>query len=317
VYDWIKGCSLVEYCEKEKRMDFDQPSFHMEKVTMDQFPSTMTALAQYFTAGSIWLTDNFSVGIPGHNEEVRRLIMEELASHFVDVKLCITEGEIETIYMQHVRPESKKLFADAKTSVLPVMEDLYRHHEISEWRHEGRKKLLYYTVNISALKPYDAADTQGLKTVLRKAYLDQGKEFVLMPLGWLFDDSLRDSIALRFFAGFVPSLTLVIDSDSNQVITLQMSREEFRHPVMLNTVKSKLPRRNKDCLYLDIGMGLIYVVNLKESTVYRLAEDEEFEGFNHENGEPIPEGVGFFFDQDFIKSMIEVINQNLAAGGIV
>lgn len=77
MYDWIKGRSLVEYCEKEKKMDLDMPRFQMEKITIDQRPSRMTALAQYFTAGSNWLTDNFMVGIPGQNEEVRSLIMEE------------------------------------------------------------------------------------------------------------------------------------------------------------------------------------------------------------------------------------------------
>ncbi|MEK3916305.1 hypothetical protein [Paenibacillus sp. FSL H7-0331] len=71
-------------------------------------------------------------------------------------QLSTAQGEIEMVYKQHVRPESKKLFADVKTNVLPVMQDLYRHHDIGEWHHEGRRKLLYYTVNVSALKPYDA-----------------------------------------------------------------------------------------------------------------------------------------------------------------
>lgn len=62
--------------------------------------------------------------------------MDEVAPHFLDVKLCVKEGEIETIYMRHVRPESKALLDSVQTGILPVMEDLYRHRDTSLWHHK-------------------------------------------------------------------------------------------------------------------------------------------------------------------------------------
>ncbi|BCG59159.1 hypothetical protein [Paenibacillus sp. URB8-2] len=321
MYDWIKNNSLLEYIAEEDRINFDRPDFRMEKVDMMTIPTSATVLAQLFLSPSVWLNDNIMHEIWGQNEEIRRLIMDEVAPHFLDVKLCVKEGEIETIYMRHVRPESKALLDSVQTGILPVMEDLYRHRDTSLWHHKGRRKLLYYTVKNEAISSSKLPDTQGLEKVLQKAYFDRNEDYRLLPLGWTFDDSLRESAALRFFAGFVPVLTLVVDSETNQVITLGLSREEMKYRVKLNSAKPGPPRRNKDFLYLDMGRGLVYVIHLKEqppitswdelkeSTVYRLGIDQKFEEFDHEHGESIPEGRGFFFSQDSIQSMVKTVNR--------
>lgn len=48
--------------------------------------------------------------------------------------------------------------------------------------------------------------------------------------------------------------------------------------------------------------------------MYPLPEGMDFNGFNHETAEPLPEGIGFFFDEDSLRAMIDRVNQELMAG---
>ncbi|AIQ12805.1 hypothetical protein [Paenibacillus durus] len=323
MYDWINKRSLVEYIAQEDQMEFEHKDFRFEKIVTESTPGDITSLAQFFMAGSIWLNDNFQIGIPVHDEEVLKLVVSEVAPHFKEVKQCMAQGEVNVIYMKNVKPGSKMLFASAKNGVLPVMADLYRHRDLSNWYIGRKRNVLHYTVNGNALQSYSIPGTSALRTVLEKAFWGRDEPYVLLPTGWIFDDSLRDSAALRFFAGFVPCLTLVIDADSNEVITLQLSREESRHQIRLNSARPNPPRRNKDHLYLDIGRGLVYVINLagqspilnwdelKESTIYSLSKNQKYAEFDHEHGVSLPEGRGLFFSEEWVQAMIDTVNREL------
>ncbi|MDT3426382.1 hypothetical protein J2Z22_001908 [Paenibacillus forsythiae] len=321
--NWINKRSLVEYIAEEERMEFGQPDFRFERIAAEDMPDGITPLAQFFMAGSIWLSDDFQVILPVQDEETRKTVMKEIAPHFTDVKLCVSQGEIQEIYMQHVKPGSKMLFHSARSGVIPVMEDLYRHQDFTKTYIGRKRKLLHYTVNRSVLEPYPVAGDSALRAVLQKAYFDRNEQYVLLPLGWTFDESLRDSEALRFLAQIAPCLTLSVDADNNEVVTLHLSREEYKHQIRLNSARPKPPRRNRNHLYLDIGRGLVYVINLtgqppihhfdglKEHRIYRLPKDQRFAEFDHEQGELLPEGDGLFFSEEGIQSMIDAINREL------
>lgn len=127
-----------------------------------------------------------------------------------------------------------------------------------------------------------------------------------MPVGWVFEDSLRDSALLRFLAGFVPYVTMLVDADSNEVVVLRMGENELSHTLQLNSAKPQPPRRHNNFLYLDMGIGLVFVVDLagqpavedwkdiREKQGYYLPEDSDFADFDHETAAPIPEGIGLF-----------------------
>ncbi|OKP88452.1 hypothetical protein [Paenibacillus sp. P32E] len=325
MYEWIKGYSRVEYSEQAERLDFGKrSSFRMEKMELESSPSGMTAAAQYFTAGNAWLSEVYRIGIPAQDERIRQLILTEIAPHFADVKQCIREGSVETIYLQELKPESRQLFGDTQTGILPVLEDLYRHHDMSDRISGGKRTIINYMVNPDALEPYEAPDTETLQNLLKIAYSDlPDGEYNVMPLGWFFDENLRHSAALRFFAGFVPHLMLRVDEDTGEVILLQMSGKEFARKVLLNSARPQPPRRKDSHLYVDMGHRVVYAIDLSgqypvsnwqeltEKQAYWLKEGMNFNDFNHETAEPVPANIGFFYDQDSIQSIVDRINQEL------
>ncbi|WP_054939926.1 hypothetical protein [Paenibacillus ihuae] len=324
MFEWIQDYSTLAYSSKQERMKFDEDSrFEMKRI-MTEDPTGMSALGQYFTAASVWLSVEFTVAIPVLDEEVRERIMQEVAPHFAEVKQVVRKGRIETVYLRQLKPGSVKLFDENKAGILPVMKDLYRHHEVGD-RYAGRKRsLVHYNVKTAVLEPYRESESVELQALLHTAYFGaEVTEFGLLPLGWQFDDSLKHSVALRFLAGFAPSLTITVDRDTNEVIMLHMSQEELIHKLNLKSAQPQPPRRMGDHLYLDIGHGLVYVVNLRgqppvkdrkgfqDAEVYFWAEGSEFTDFNHETAERIPEGRGLFIDEDSLQGMIDAVNREL------
>ncbi|OKP98281.1 hypothetical protein [Paenibacillus sp. P46E] len=322
--EWIKGYSRVEYSEQAERLDFGKDSsFRMEKMELESSPSGMTAAAQYFIAQNAWLSDDFRQNIPAHNENIRELILAEIAPHFANVRQCVREGSVEMIYLQELKTESRQRFGETQTGILPVLEDLYRHHDISDRFNGVKRTIINYMVNKDALEPYEVPDTETLQALL-SSYLDlPDVEYSVMPLGWLFDENLRYSEALRFFAGFVPHLMLGVDEDTGEVILLQMSGKEFARKVLLNSARPQPPRRKDSHLYVDMGYRVVYAIDLSgqypvsnwqeltEKQAYWLKESMNFNDFNHETAEPVPANIGFFYDQDSIQSIVDRINQEL------
>ncbi|MED4956360.1 hypothetical protein ABEO75_11730 [Paenibacillus macerans] len=320
--DWIKGSSLIEYVGEE-RVVFDHPDFRMEKADLNRIPQTMTALGQFFTAASLWLGPDTMVILPAEDEEMRHLVADQVAAHFEKVRYLIRGDKVEEVNMQRLKKDTGELFNAADTGILPVLKDLYREPRPAE-RQGNRRSPLYYTVETGRLQAYDASGTEDIKRFLQKAYFDRGESFVLQPLGWTFEEKLRESVALRFFAGFVPFITVAVDADTHQVLSLELSRDEIRHPVQLTMVNLSAPRRQKNCLYFELGGGLVQVVylagqapvrfwrDLKNCELFQLAENERFADFDHELAERVPEGISILLDQDSIQAMLDAVNRELA-----
>ncbi|MCM3702092.1 hypothetical protein [Paenibacillus macerans] len=320
--DWIRGSSLIEYVGEE-RMVFDSPDFRMEKVDLNRIPQTMTALGQFFTVASLWVEPDTMVILPAEDEEMHNLVVDQLAVHFEKVRYLIRGDKVEEVNMQRLKKGSAELFGAADTGIFPVLKDLYREPRPTE-RQWSRKSLLYYTVETGRLQAYDASGTEDIKRFLQKAYFDRGESFVLQPLGWTFEEDLRESVALRFFAGFVPFLTLIVDGDTHEVLSLELSGDEVIHSVQLTGANLLVPRRHKNCLYFDLGQGLVYVVyldgqppvnswqDLKKCVLFQLAEHEKFADFDHERAEQVPEGVSILLDQGSIPSLLDTVNRVLA-----
>jgi hypothetical protein len=196
--------------------------FNLKKVSFES-TSSMTELARFVSAGSVLLVDNMMNTLSAKDDTARNLILNDIAPHFIDVKVVYVEDEVEVINMQYLKEESKKLFDSTSNGIILVMHDLYRNRNMSVWKSEQRRELIQFTVKIDELNVYDIPNTKDIKEFLKKGYFDLGEEFSLIPTGWTIEEELKESITLRFFATFIPCITLVVDSTNRQVVLLQLS----------------------------------------------------------------------------------------------
>lgn len=61
---------------------------------------------------------------------------------------------------------------------------------------------------------------------------------------------------------------MLVDADSNEVVVLRMSENECSHTLKLNSAKPQPPRRHNNYLYLDMGIGLVFAVDLAGQLLY-------------------------------------------------
>ncbi|KAI7255709.1 hypothetical protein KC345_g11090, partial [Hortaea werneckii] len=135
-------------------------------------PSGMTALAQYFIAAGVWLSEDYYLSIPMRNEEAGKQVLEEVTPHFAEVRQYGSDGVVTELVLKQLKPASRALFLATSTDVLPVMQDLYRHHDTGGWENAVKRTVVYFTVNAAELVPYEGEEMKELQTVLRKLYFD-------------------------------------------------------------------------------------------------------------------------------------------------
>lgn len=320
--NWIKPASLIEY-RQEEPMNVNHPDFRMERVDDLPDPTSMTALGQFYAAACLGHSDSVVIDLPVPDSETEQLILNEIASHFADVRRISVENEGNSIRMMQLKPGSRLLCEAAVMGAMPIFKDLYRHSSTVSLYQGKRRTLLLFSIETSRLEPYVDEDLNPLNHLLCKAYLNSGKEYNVTPRGWILNEDLCESIALRFFAGFSPSITLYVDEDTNEVVMLRLAREPHLHTVLIREEEPGQTRVMDSFLYLYISGGTVYVIQMQSQspirqwedlnacTLYQLEPGERFADFDHSSAEPMREGMFLLFDQDTRDQMVEAVNKRL------
>lgn len=330
MFDWLKPYSLIEFREEERRT-FPPDRYRFgKKETVEKTADNMTALGQYFTAAAMAMGlseqeyEHMVVDLPAPDEDIKRLILTEIAPHFTQVQQNVEVDNTPLIRMQGLRREAKPLFARTVTEALPIIQDLYRQPGRQEQQYKERRTILHYPVNTGRLKPYEPErpeELEGLKNLLTKAFIESGKEFNIVPSGWRFDEELCESPALRFLGSFVPAIGLYVDDNTCEVVMLQLARQDMKHPIILRKEKPGQTRIKDSFLYFYISGGLVYVIDLRDQTpveqwedlksclLFHLDPDTRFSEFDHTSSVQVREGISLLFSLDTIRGMVETVNR--------
>jgi hypothetical protein len=218
MFDWIEEFKSTNKDLKQ----IHHRRFNLKKVSFES-PTAMTELARLLSAGSVLLADNMMNIYSAKDETARSLIMNDIAPHFEDVKIVYVEDEIDVVNMQYLKKDSKKMVNSTNTGITQVIHDLFRTSDMSIWTDGHNRELTRYSVKLNALNKYEIDNTNDIQDFFTKGYFDLGEEFGFIPTGWILEDELKESKTLRFFATFVPCITLVVDDSKKQVVMLQLS----------------------------------------------------------------------------------------------
>jgi hypothetical protein len=223
LFDWIEESMPTNRSAKQ----ILGRRFNLKKVSLES-PAYMTELARLLSAGSALLSDNMMNVYSAKDETVRYLIMNDIAPHFEDVKIVYVEDEIDVVNMQYLKEESKKMFDSTNNGIIQVIHDLFRNNDMSVWTDGKKRELTRYSVKLNELDKYDIDNINDIQDFFTKGYFDLNEEFGFIPTGWTFVDELKESKALRFFATFIPTITLVVDLSDKQVVMIQLSGDSMK-----------------------------------------------------------------------------------------
>ncbi|NOU96369.1 hypothetical protein GC093_24595 [Paenibacillus sp. LMG 31456] len=181
----------------------------------------MTVLAQFLNASSVLLPGNTSVQLEIVNEELHKLILEELAPHYENVKAVIIDDYIKTLIMEQLKNDSVEIFRsmDQRGELSPLIKDFYRSSDRNLLGpHKMSRTCRYFIVLPDKLEPMKLTGTDSLRKWIHNGYIQRNERLALSPTGWVLHDELKNSVALRFFASFCPRVGLVVDADDMKIV---------------------------------------------------------------------------------------------------
>jgi hypothetical protein len=218
---------LVEE-EQQTPLNKDVPelkSFRIERLYFNDVPTKINELGQFFTAASFLLAENTMVQLPASDKAALELIKRDIAPHFINVKVVLVKGQVETIMMQHLKDSSIQMLQNlAMDGLHPVVLDLYRSKDMNLLGpHKPQRRIRTFKVRNELLDTLSDLNSKGIQQFVERAYFSKGDSLALSPTGWKFNDEIQHSITLQMFSKFVPHIKLLVDADDLNVIGLDLS----------------------------------------------------------------------------------------------
>ncbi|NRF94834.1 hypothetical protein HQN89_28495 [Paenibacillus frigoriresistens] len=230
MFSWIKEFHKEDIFgnDDENAIPIHVP-FNIEKLDAKDSIYNMTVFAQFLNASSVLLPGNTSVQLGIENEEIHNLILKELVPHYEKVKVVLIDNRINTIMMEQLKNDSVEIFRSMEQSgeLSPLIMDFYRSSDRNLLGpHKKRRTCRYFNVLLDKLEPINLTGTDSLRKWIEDGYIQPNERLALSPTGWVLEDELQKSVALRFFASFCPSLLLVVDADDMKIVGLDILKNK-------------------------------------------------------------------------------------------
>lgn len=344
MFDWMKRYNKVEYLDRPNPLELgrmhrlipaEEPASNgvirpqairsVETVESPELPERLTETAIWFTAMAVWGADD-SLALPAYSESAVRLIMEQVAPCFRNVRRLGGPGSGQ-ILLQSIRPEISETLERSSSGLIEVVKDLYR--QPSRKQTDAAASLLTYTLDMETLDPIAAEGQAELKTLLQELYFDAGETCLLTPSGWRFEEALGLSPALRFLAGIASEIQLLADGATGEILVIALSGTSVKRPILRGSARAGSVRIHKESLYFHNGGGMVYAANLREQLPVRSLEEihdgayylmnlsQTFEEFDPACCRQIPGTVSIAVsgEASLLRTLNDEIERRLRTGG--
>lgn len=219
LFEEVNSEEYIQNSEVEFNENVEPPKIIFEEIII-KAPSELqlSPLAQYFLAPFILIESNGMLDIPVRTKFIYNKVVNEIAVHFNKVSKVTDDNQV-TLSMQDVRGSSKTYFLDLynSNSLNAIVTDLYRKSS-SGWG--GIFPIKEYKVNLRGVKKLVDHDILTLWSFFKETSVLGTGHFVLMPSEWAFDESFKDRIAVRAFAGVCNSMTITVNTESNTILAI-------------------------------------------------------------------------------------------------
>lgn len=216
MFEW-----LVEIEKPYSNENSYQSSFKMMKLESPFEPIDITEVGQLFAAYSVIIGSDAMTQIPTPNETSINIITTEIIPHYRDVKGVYNDGVLQRINVKGLKPTSKRIIENKlKDGIYPVVTDLYRNDDLN--LATGRRSLKYFSIRKEEILPLITRETEKLEHFFHNTFFAKKGSVFFCPTGWILEEKLRESVAIRTFIVFASSLVLVVDASDNRIVGLDI-----------------------------------------------------------------------------------------------
>ncbi|XEC96548.1 hypothetical protein AB6A23_08410 [Paenibacillus tarimensis] len=199
-------------------------SIQIEEITTNQRDS-MSYLGQFFAAPSALMAENNMVQLRVSNEYTKSVLLSEVMPHFRNTKAVYQNGKVITFIMQYLKENSATIFNRYTQNGLlfPILPDLYRNTKTNFGPEISGRTLRHFAVKTNEIEKINLPYTDDFRRFIIQTFFEPGEGLTLCPTGWEFDDDIRESITVGFFATFASSIRLMVDSSTHIIIAIDIN----------------------------------------------------------------------------------------------
>ncbi|GGF82871.1 hypothetical protein GCM10010912_29960 [Paenibacillus albidus] len=207
---------------KMKHMNMTDSSIVTINHDLDLNPLIMTKIPRFFIAPVIYgITD--MLYLPIDVEETYRLVIQEIAPHFEEIKE-ISNETFRNLSLKKLKPKSKEIFAETKTetNIDLVIKELYgqKTEKIEEIQKTEKNNIKFYEVNLQKINTVNDNDFELLWNFIKSAYVNRQGEFYITPVNWIFNEEIRNYLFVRMLSNVCNSLRISVNDDSGTITSL-------------------------------------------------------------------------------------------------
>lgn len=216
MFEW-----LVEIEKPNQDESIYPSSLQMKVLESPLEPTDISEVGQLFAAYSVIIGSDAMTQIPTPNETSINLISTEIIPHYTNVKGVYNDGELQRINVRGLKPTSKMIIENKlKDGIYPVVTDLYRSDDLN--LATGKRSLKYFSIQKADITPLITRETEKMHHFFQNTFFADTGSVFLSPTGWLLEEKLRESVAIRTFVVFANSIVLVVDEGDNRIVGLDI-----------------------------------------------------------------------------------------------
>ncbi|QSF43009.1 hypothetical protein [Paenibacillus tianjinensis] len=181
----------------------------------------LTLLGKFFVSPFILYGENSEISIPIIDADIEKIVVEEIAGHFLKVRK-ITKGNLIEITLKDVKPSSREKFVNSAKDMPPMIIDIFGSNFSNK---EKKVNLTNYRtkqieLDLGKINKISDDQTSEIWDFISSTFLKVEPYFLFKPSNWECNEELKNHIAIKNFASVCKKIWFNVNLETNEITSV-------------------------------------------------------------------------------------------------
>ncbi|MNW28062.1 hypothetical protein D3C74_48730 [compost metagenome] len=217
--NWYNGASQIDTFVTLRNIE----EMDINRISLTESINEISFVAQYYCLSALTMGKNAFLQIPIHSNECYDVVMRQIVPHFNDVRIITYSKIVTEVNLMSIKESTvniiNRLVID--NDINPVVYEMFGDHFNDNNLPKEISNLSWFTVDLEKINRLDA-DTKltNFAIFLQKTHLVNGYSFAVHVSEWVFNETLKDRLALRFLCTLCKEIQFAVDN-YNKVVEVR------------------------------------------------------------------------------------------------
>ncbi|WP_248925365.1 hypothetical protein [Paenibacillus hamazuiensis] len=195
----------------------------INKVSSTEAVNDISYIAQYYCFSALAAGKHAFIQIPVHSNENCDIIMKQIAPHFNDIRIITYAKKVTEINLMSIKESTAAIVSKsiAEHNFNQIAYEMFGDKFSDDDAPPKPRTLNWFSVHLDQITKLDMdINQESLARFPQQSHLVKGDSFGVYVNEWIFEDAIKDKLAIRFLASFCKSLQFAVDAN-NKVTELR------------------------------------------------------------------------------------------------